>query len=119
MDLVVEKPSLITMEELVHGITAIAGPGRVPGMRHETLGHLVEQAPVVVLHLAELEEDLVSIDALIGLAESEMGQKIFGDNAKNVAEEGRKAKAAGAKNCFCDACKAVEAILSKKEEMLA
>ena len=69
--------------------------------------------------LAELEEDLVSIDALIGLAESEMGQKIFGDNAKNVAEEGRKAKAAGAKNCFCDACKAVEAILSKKEEMLA
>ena len=70
-------------------------------------------------YLAELEEDLVSIDALIGLAESEMGQKIFGDNAKNVAEEGRKAKAAGAKNCFCDACKAVEAILSKKEEMLA
>ena len=70
-------------------------------------------------YIAELEEDLVSIDALIGLAESEMGAKIFGDNAKNVAEEGRKAKAAGAKNCFCDACRAVEAILSKKNEMLA
>ena len=25
----------------------------------------------------------------------------------------------GAKYCFCDACKAVEAILSKKAEMLA
>lgn len=70
-------------------------------------------------YIAELEEDLVSIDALIGLAESEMGAKIFGDNAGNVAEEGRKAKAAGAKNCFCDACAAVEAILSKKDEMLA
>ena len=70
-------------------------------------------------YLAELEEDIVSIDDLIGLAESEMGQKIFGENAKNVAEEGRQAKAAGAKYCFCDACKAVEAILSKKAEMLA
>lgn len=70
-------------------------------------------------YLAELEEDIVSIGDLIGLAESEMGQKIFGENAKNVAEEGRQAKAAGAKYCFCDARKAVEAILSKKAEMLA
>ena len=70
-------------------------------------------------YIAELEEDLVSIDSLIELAESELGQKIFGENAKNVAEQGRKAKEAGAKNCFCDACAAVEAILSKKDEMLA
>lgn len=70
-------------------------------------------------YIAELEEDLVSIDSLIALAESEIGQKIFGANAKHVAEQGRKAKEAGAKNCFCDACAAVEAILAKKEEMLA
>ena len=75
--------------------------------------------PTLSRQLAELEEDIVSIDDLIGLAESEMGQKIFGENAKNVSEEGRQAKAAGAKYCFCDACKAVEAILSKKAEMLA
>ena len=78
-----------------------------------------KEAEVTKKYIAELEEDIVSIDDLIGLAESEMGQKIFGENAKNVAEEGRQAKAAGAKYCFCDACKAVEAILSKKAEMLA
>mgnify|MGYP006964180042 CR=1 FL=1 len=38
--------------------------------------------------------------------------------AKGVAEHGREIKAAGAKYCDCPACAAVEAILSKKEELL-
>lgn len=76
------------------------------------------QAEETKRYIAELEEDIVTIDALIGLAESEMGAKIFGADAPGVAAKGKEAKAAGAKYCFCDACAAVEAILSKKEEML-
>ena len=60
----------------------------------------------------------MTVDALIALAESEMGVKIFGDKAKGVADHGREIKAAGAKYCDCPACAAVEAILAKKEEML-
>lgn len=69
--------------------------------------------------LRELEADLVPIDGLIALAESETGAQIFGaDAAKGVAEHAKKIKADGAKYCDCPACQAVEAILAKKEEML-
>ena len=66
-------------------------------------------------YIAELEADLVTVDALIAVAESETGKEIFGEKAPEVAAHG---KAAGAKYCDCPACAAVEAILAKKEEML-
>lgn len=70
-------------------------------------------------YIAELEEDIVTVDALISLAESELGTQIFGaEHAKVVAAHGKEIKAAGAKYCDCPACAAVEAILSKKEQML-
>ena len=60
------------------------------------------------------------MDALIGLAESETGAKIFGaEKAKEVAAHGKEIKAAGAVYCDCPACAAVEKILAKKDEMLA
>ena len=41
-------------------------------------------------YIAELEADIVTVDGLIGLAESEMGVKIFGaEKAKEVAAHGR------------------------------
>ena len=43
---------------------------------------------------------------------------MFGADAPNVAKHGEEIKAAGAKYCDCPACAAVEAILSKKAEML-
>lgn len=69
-------------------------------------------------YIAELEEDIVTVEALEALAESELGAKIFGENAPNVAAHARDIKAAGAKYCDCPACVAVEAILAKKEELL-
>lgn len=70
--------------------------------------------------IAEMEEDIIPIDGLIASAESDAGAKVFGgpEKAKGVAEHGREIKAAGAKYCDCPACAAVEAILSKKEELL-
>ena len=70
-------------------------------------------------YIAELEADIMPLDGLIAFAESDMGAKVFGDNAGGVAEHGRELKAAGKKYCDCPACAAVEAILAKKEEMLA
>ncbi|HIS56774.1 MAG TPA: molecular chaperone Hsp90 [Candidatus Fimimorpha excrementavium] len=71
-------------------------------------------------YIAELEADIVTVDGLIQVAESEMGVKIFGaEKAKEVAAHGREIKAAGAVYCDCPACQAVEAILKKKDEMLS
>ena len=53
-------------------------------------------------YIAELEEDIMPIDGLIGFAGSEAGAAVFG------AE-----KAAGGKYCDCPACTACEVILSK------
>lgn len=69
-------------------------------------------------YVAELEADIVTVDALISLAESELGKQIFGDHAPEVAAHGKEIKAKGAVYCDCPACAAVEAILAKKEELL-
>lgn len=56
-------------------------------------------------YLKELEEDIVAIDDLIALAESEQGKQIFGEEkASQVAEHARKIKQEGAVYCDCPAC---------------
>ena len=77
-----------------------------------------KEAEVSKAYVQELEEDVTSIDGLISFAESEMGARVFGEEAGAVAEHGRQVKSAGGKYCDCPACAAVEAILSKKEELL-
>lgn len=69
-------------------------------------------------YIDELEVDIVPIDNLINLAESDAGAKIFGDAAPDVAAHAREIKAAGAKYCDCPACVAVAAILERKDELL-
>ena len=65
------------------------------------------------------EEDIMPIDGLIAFAGSDMGAKVFGDAAKGVLAHAEEIKAAGAKYCDCPACAACEAILAKKDEILA
>lgn len=70
-------------------------------------------------YIAELEEDIMPIDTLIGFAESDMGAQVFGaDKAKDVAAHAKEIKAAGAAYCDCPACIAVAEILKKKDEIL-
>lgn len=70
-------------------------------------------------YIAELEADITTIDGLIAFAGSDAGKSVFGaDAAPKVVEQAKAAKANGAVYCFCDACKAAEAILSKKSELL-
>lgn len=69
--------------------------------------------------VAELEEDIMPIDGLIGFAASDMGAKVFGaEKAKEVLAHAEAIKAAGAKYCDCPACAACEAILSHKDELI-
>lgn len=78
-----------------------------------------KQAEVTKNFIAEMEEDIMPVDGLIAFAESDAGAKVFGaEKAKGVAEHGKEIKAAGGKYCDCPACAAVEAILSKKDELL-
>lgn len=71
-------------------------------------------------YIAELEEDIMPIDSLIGFAQSEQGAAYFGaETAAGIAAHAQQIKAAGAKYCDCPACAAAEAILARKDEMLA
>lgn len=70
-------------------------------------------------YIAELEEDIGTIDGLIAFAGSEYGIKHFGEEtAKGILEHAKEIKAQGAKYCDCDACQAVAAILEKKDVLL-
>ena len=70
-------------------------------------------------YIAELEEDIVPIDDLIQLAESENGIKLFGEEAaKEIAAHGKEIKAAGAAYCDCAACSLAEQILKMKVDLL-
>lgn len=70
-------------------------------------------------YIAELEADIVPIDNLISLAESDDGISIFGaDTAKNIVIHAKEIKAAGAKYCDCPACTAAIAILENKKSLL-
>ena len=70
------------------------------------------EAEETAKYIAELEEDIMPIDGLIGFAESEMGAKVFGaEKAAQIAAHAHEIKAAGAKYCDCPACSAGAAVL--------
>ena len=107
----------------------------VYSMTQETLNYVVEKTKELMAapscsqeakdaaetkkYIAELEEDIMTLDGLIAFAESEMGAQVFGaEKTKEVAAHGKELKAAGKQYCDCPACAAVEAILAKKDELL-
>lgn len=78
-----------------------------------------EEAAETRKFIAELEEDIMTIDGLIDFAQSDMGAQVFGEaQAREIAEYSKQIKAKGAKYCDCPACAAAEAILEKKEQLL-
>ena len=65
-----------------------------------------------------LEEEVCSVDELIGLCESETGKKLFGaEQAAGMAEAAKKSKAAGGKYCICPACQAGSAVWENREAL--
>lgn len=69
-------------------------------------------------YLAELEEDIMPIDQLIGFAGSKEGAEYFGaDTAKGIVDHAREIKNAGGRYCDCPACAIVAEILEKKDAL--
>lgn len=78
-----------------------------------------DEAAETKRYVKELEEDIMTIDGLIGFAQSDKAAQLFGaENAKKLAAHAEDIKSAGAKYCDCPACAAAEAILLKKEQLL-
>lgn len=68
--------------------------------------------------IAELKDDVGSIDGFISLLKSGQGAVIFGeDNARNMLAQAEESKNAGGKYCICAACQAGGAILDRKDEL--
>ena len=66
--------------------------------------------------IAELEEDVQSIDDTMEFLYSDAAKGILGAEAvASMVETAKKVKAAGGKICFCPACTAGQAILDKRE----
>ena len=69
--------------------------------------------------IAEIEEDITPIDALVAFAHSERAKEIFGAGQKNFAAHADELKASGAKYCDCGACAPALEILQNKSILLA
>ena len=68
--------------------------------------------------IAELEEDVETIDEVMAFLNSERGAQILGkDAATPMLAQAKKVKAAGDKYCFCPACTAGKAILDMRDEI--
>ena len=65
-------------------------------------------------YLKELEEDVVTIDNLIGFSASEQGKKYFGEQlASDILQHALDIKKQGALYCDCPACMAAISIINK------
>jgi predicted nuclease with TOPRIM domain len=68
--------------------------------------------------IAELEEDVNSIDDTIAFFSSDKARAMLGEMYKKLLDEALAAKANGETVCTCDGCRAGWAILEKKDEFL-
>lgn len=72
-----------------------------------------------IKYLAELEEDLESVDDLLAFTRSDLSAKLFGEEKSKVfLSHAEELYNSGAKYCDCPACAACAMILAKKDEML-
>ena len=69
--------------------------------------------------IAEIEEDITTVENLVPFAHSETAVQIFGaEGAKKFAAHADDLKAGGAKYCDCGACAPGVEILNNKEILL-
>lgn len=83
----------------------------------EAVGTENEKSAAAAL-IAELEEDVNSIDDTIAFFSSDKAKQIVGDMYEKLYNEAVSAKAKGETVCTCDGCRAGYAILEKKDEFI-
>lgn len=67
--------------------------------------------------VAELQADILPVDAAIKMLRSDEGRKTFGDHAAPMLEHFEKIKSEGRLYCDCQACLPVSNILSRSVEI--
>lgn len=78
-----------------------------------------KEAEALKAYFAEIAASITTVDNLIALTESELGQSIFGaEGAAAMAAHAHELKEAGRPWCDCPACAACEALLAKKDEAI-
>lgn len=102
------------------GIIRTAGKLTPAGTLYENIrGCCPKEKKTAADLIAELEEDVTSVDDLIELTESAEGVKIFGENqAHSLNQAAREAKANGGVYCICPACQAGGALLDHRDALL-
>ena len=79
-----------------------------------------EQKAAADALLAELKEDVSSIDGVIGFFGSEAGKGYFGaEKAAQLLKAAQDAKAAGGKYCICDACQKGAKLIENPDGLFA
>ena len=70
--------------------------------------------------LAELKEDVCSVDDVIGFFGSDAGKNYFGvEKANELLKTAQDAKAAGGKYCICPACQTGSKLLENPDGLYA
>lgn len=78
-----------------------------------------EEKAETVKYIAELEEDIETIEDLLLFTRSDLPIKLFGEEkAKLFSAHAEELYKSGAKYCDCPACTACANILAKKDEIL-
>jgi hypothetical protein len=102
----------------------IAAPSCCPELKEVAQNYLkalntVAEKEAAKKLVAELEEDVLSIDVVLAFASSPVGAKVFGEEkATAFAAQAKKVKADGGKYCFCPACTAGKKVLDMKDVLL-
>jgi hypothetical protein len=112
----------MTKQELIETAkTMIAAPSCCQDLKTvaqtwiDAVGTAGEKAAADAL-LAELKEDVCTIDDVIPFFESPRAVQYFGEEkAKELAALAHKVKADGGKWCFCDACAAGAKLMENAE----
>ena len=116
----------MTKEQLIEKIKAMAAaPSCCPELKaavqayFDAAGTANEKSAAKNL-LAEIEEDITTVEDLVPFAHSETAVQIFGaEGAKKFAAHADELKASGAKYCDCGACKPGCEILANKAALLS
>lgn len=78
-----------------------------------------EEKEVAKQFITELEEDILTVEELISLGESEAGIAAFGEEgAKGIADHGKQLQSLGKRYCDCEACTIAEELLENKDIIL-
>lgn len=116
----------IAKQTLIEKITALAAAttcaANLKKVANAYLNALTLEQTAAKNFIAELEESVVDIDALVKFAHSDELLKFFKGNqtiAQKFVDNADALKAAGAKYCNCFACQVGLEILADKEILLA